>query len=160
MKKLKIILISSCIFIVICIVTYLYTAQKLIDTKYATEFSEAITTSDIRIADKYFDQNTIIICGTKKGVYKELRKNVLKRFQDIEEISMTTYGHGDDKFINGIQRVDITAFITDEVQKKKWGDFPLYIELERKGIGVFRIKTVEFNNEFLEELFFGSTNGS
>lgn len=160
MKKRKIIVVIVSIFILSCIAVYLYIVQKTIDTKYATEFSEVLKTGDISIVDKYFDQNTVIICADKSGSYKELRKNIIKIFQDNRKFTMTTYGHGDDKFTNGIQKVEITAFITDELQKKKWGDFPLSIAIEKFSVYGFKIKTVEFENEFLKELFFGSTNGS
>ncbi|WP_010251030.1 hypothetical protein [Acetivibrio cellulolyticus] len=157
MKKRKIIIIIASVFILSCITIYLYIVQKTVDTKYATGFSEVLKTGDISVVDKYFDQNTVIICANKSGSYKELRKNIIKMFQDNRKFTITTYGHGDDKFTNSIQRVGITAVITDELQEKKWGDFPLSIEIEKFGVYGFKIKTVEFENEFLEELFFGST---
>lgn len=127
-----------------------------IDTRYATRFSEVLESKDIRVADGYFDQDTVIACGDKKGVYRDLRENVINKFQYKGKISVTTYGHGNNKFIKAIQRVGVIAFITDELQKKKWGDFPLFIDIKKVGICAFKIKTVEFKNEYLEELFFGS----
>jgi len=155
MKKNKNILVIVIIFIFCCITIYLIIVRMTIDTKYVREFSEVLKTGNINIVDKYFDNDTIIICGDKRGSYRELRNNIKKMFQNNREFTITTYGHGNDKFTKGIQKVGITAFITDELHEKAWGDFPLSIEIERFCVFGFRIKTVEFENEFLEEMFFG-----
>jgi hypothetical protein len=139
------------------IAVYLFIVQRTVDTKYATGFSKVLESGNINVVDKYFDHDTIIICPDKSGSYKELRENIVKMFQDKREFTITTYGHGNDKFTKGIQKVGITASITDELQEKSWGDFPLYIEIEKFCVFVFKIKTVEFENEFLEEMFFGTT---
>jgi hypothetical protein len=160
MRKNKIFVVATSVFILGCAILYLYILNIQIDTKYATRFSEVLEKGDIKVADKYFSQDTVIVCAGKSGIYRDLRKNVINKFQDKRKITVTTYGHGNDKFVNGIQEVGITAVITDELQKKKWGDFPFSIYIEKVSICSFNVKTVKFENEFLEELFFGLTNNS
>lgn len=67
MKKFKIIIGITSIFILSCVIAYLYIVQMQIDTRYSIRFSEILESKDIRVADGYFDQDTVIACGDKKG---------------------------------------------------------------------------------------------
>lgn len=142
--------IAVAIIFVIAYICYL----KSIDTVFAVKFSEVFTDYNISDIDKYFSNDTIIICSGKKDTYKNLRTNVVtacgeKRYSFADGSS---YGCGDDKFTDGTQTVNITLF--GKLDGKDIGECNISMRLKKSGFFKFKIDTVSCDAPIFEYLFY------
>lgn len=102
--------------------------------------------------DKYLNSETLI---TYKGItdtYGNLRNNVIKAFE-MKEYKMTegySYGHGNDVFINGIQNIGIQSYVDSD----KYSSNFVSMDIERKWLIFYRVKTMSSNDDFFAYLFF------
>lgn len=158
MKKTFIVLITIAIAVALVIVSYCYIQLKWVDTRYAKSFARVLGSKDIALVDEYFDMDTIIICKGKKGSYSDLRVNILDSYlqKKFKLSNDGSYGNGNDKFINNIQELNIEVYVQEDFLGKHRGDILVVMEIERKGINSYRVKSVKVEDEFFEELFFGA----
>jgi len=111
-----------------------------IDVKYATKYSNVFASYDIKQVDAYLNESTII---TYKGIsktYGELRENVVNAFKE-KNFSMTpgsSYGHGNNKFVNGVQEVGILVYV--DYSKNENNDESVTMQLEKRGLNKFTVK--------------------
>ena len=154
MKKILLI-ISTIAVVVILAVGYVY-YTKTIDTKFAIGFSEAFMNYNIHDVDKYLSGDTLIIYNGKSSTYEELRENVIsacneKRYSFSKGSS---YGYGNDKFIDDIQIVDIKLY--GKLDGKDIGECNVSMKLRRKGLLRFEIDTITCNDPIFECLFYAN----
>ena len=153
MKKMVIITVII-VFALLIITAILYAAYtSTIDTEYAKKYSEVFGSYEIGQVDKFLDTNTTLSFQEETQTYAELRPNVTKAF-DEKRYSMeqkSSYGHGDDNLVNGIQKVEVSTFVDykDKVSEE------ISMEIERKGLFSYRVKSLKCDGEFFGYLFFG-----
>lgn len=141
------------VVVIFCIMLY-FTYIFHIDTKYAINYSKVLGSYDINQVDRFLNEDTAITYKDFSQTYKELRVNVINAFKEhnfnINEKS--SYGHGNNDFIDGVQFVGIQSYVT--IDNK---NIEVYIEmqLEKIGFNKFKIKSLSSDNEFFGYLFFG-----
>lgn len=128
---------------------------KTIDTKYATKFARALKGYDINAIDKYFSLDTEFIYKENKKTYKELRENIKKACYEksYEFRDGSLYGHGNDKFINNLQTVNIKVF--GKIYGKDFGECNISMVLRKKGFFSFTIESLKCDETVFGDLFFG-----
>ncbi len=153
MKKL--IFVSSGVIVVIisCIAYYSY--LQGIDTKYAIKYAQVFGSYDIKQVDQYLDEETIISYDGTSKTYKHLRENVIEAFKvrKFKMLEDSSYGSGNDKFVSGIQEVNIQSYVN---YNKNNFEVPIIMQLEIKGLNKFEVKSLSSNHEFFGHLFFGN----
>lgn len=153
-KKMSIIISIAFLIVILCFIGVQRIYLKSVDTKYATNYSKAIGGYNIDEVDKYLDKDTQIIYNGMTKPYSELRDNLKKAFDD-KEFNMpqqSSYGHGNDKFIDSVQEVWVITFV--EYKEKLNED--VLLEIERKGLFSCRIKSIRSEGRFFGYLFFGN----
>ncbi len=150
MKKHTIIIIL--LITIIFVGTYSFYINT-IDTFYAKKYSDIFGSYDIKKVDRFLDSNTEITYKGETKKYKELRENVLSAFKarEYEMPDESSYGNGNNRFVNGIQKIDVQVSIISG----QYSDHRLKMEIERTGLLNMRIKSLESNDEFFGYLFFG-----
>ena len=153
-KKLCITLIILVVAVIIFVFVYKVNISQ-IDTKYAVNFSKVFQTYDINVVDSYFTKDTCIIYNGKQTTYDKVRNNIViackeKKYNFSEGSS---YGYGNDKFINGVQDVGIRLY--GNLCGEKTGECKIKIKLRKTGLFSFEIESVESNDEIFGYIFFG-----
>lgn len=153
MKKV-VLIISITIFILILFsfgLSFYY--SKTVDTEYATKYSEVFGSYNIGKVDKYLNENTLISYQGVTKTYKELRNNLIEAFNEKKYVmpQKNSYGHGDNKFVNNIQEVRVLTFVeyTDKISED------VLLEIERKGLFSYSIRSIKCDESFFGYLFFG-----
>lgn len=156
MKKILLI-ITSIVIIIIPIVGYVYYI-KTVDTRFAVNFSEAFKDYNIDDVDKYLSKDTLIICNGQSSIYENLRENVISACNEKKYLFSdgSSYGYGNNKFIDGVQYVDIKLY--GELNGKDIGECNLSMKLKQEGVFRFKIDTIECDEPIFEYLFFSNTN--
>ena len=152
----KILLILSLIVIIsVFMVGYVYYYNS-IDTKYAIDFSKAFKDYDISDVDEYLSKNTIIVCNGKKNTYDNLRTNVLSACNEKKYLfsNGSSYGYGNDKFIEGIQCVDVKLY--GKLNDESIGEANILLKLKKIGLFKFEIIYLECDEPIFEYLFYGN----
>ena len=151
--KVKIYLVLIIILVVAIVVGFYCAYLCRIDTIYATRYNEVFGSYDINKVDKYLNSETQIIYKGKTKTYKELRENVQSAFREREyEMPQgSSYGHGNNKFVKGIQKIGIRSYIKSN---RHYSD-GLQMEIERVGIFSVKVKSLQSDDEFFGYLFFG-----
>lgn len=148
-------IIGIIIFVIVIggLLSYFY--QRQIDTLYAVRYGEVFGSYDIQEVDRYLNSETLITYKGETKTYSELRENVILAFskREYEMPEDSSYGHGNDKFINGIQEVGINSYI---ISDKHYSN-GLQMEIERIGFFFFKVKSIQSEDEFFGYLFFGIT---
>jgi len=124
-----------------------------IDSIYATRYNEVFGSYDINKVDEYLNDATQITYKGETKTYKELRENVQSAFQEreYEMPKGSSYGHGNNKFVDGIQRISIQSYIKSD----KYYSDGLKMEIERTGIFTMRVKALQSDDDFFGYLFYG-----
>ena len=153
MKKL-IILIAAVLLTVGTAGYIMY--MKTVDTEYAIGFAEAFQNYDINTVDEYFSVDTVFEFNGTRKKYKELRSNIKKACNEklYEFSSGSSYGHGNDKFINGVQTVKI--MLSGIIRGEDFGDCVVIMKLKRTGMFSFAVESVKCDEAVFGELFFQS----
>ena len=148
----KIIPILAALLIIVSVST-IYAYSKKVDTKYAIEFARVFGSYDISKVDKYLNDDTLITYDGNTQAYSELRNNVVDAFEEkaFEMLDGSSYGHGDDLFVDGIQEIGIQAYVTSDEYSSEF----ISMELERKNFISYKIKSLASNDDFFGYLFFG-----
>lgn len=148
--KVKMI-IGTIILIIGCFLNYFY--QKQVDTLYAVRYGEVFGSYDIQKVDSYLNSETLITYKGETKTYNELRENVISAFskREYEMPKGSSYGHGDDKFINSVQEIGIQSYIISEMHYNDG----LRMEIERVCFFFFKVKAIQSDDEFFGYLFFG-----
>lgn len=129
-----------------------YIKSKIVDTDYAIKYSEVFGSYDINEVDKYLDEDTLIVYKGMTKTYKELRNNIIKAFNEKKYVMHNdSYGHGNNKFVDGIQEIGVLTYV--EYNEKRSED--VILELERKGLFSYRIRSLKSEGRFFGYLFFG-----
>ncbi len=79
-------------FIGVLVLNYLYLFN--VDTEYAIRFGEIISDGDIEDFDKFFDEDTKIVCGDEVILYSQARDNIIAYIDSGQRIQMNSYGFG------------------------------------------------------------------
>lgn len=150
MKKVFLIT-SSIIALLLVLGIYIY-AQK-IDTIYAIRYARVFGSYDINEVDRYLNEDTLLTYKGLTDSYKNLRKNVIiafgERVYDMPEGS--SYGSGNDCFIDGIQTVDIQAYVDSNTYSSEF----VSMEIRRKWLVSYEVVSLTSNDDFFGYLFFG-----
>lgn len=154
MKKILFI-IGTIAIVVILVVGYVY-YTKTIDTKFAIGFSEAFMNYDINDVDKYLSGDTLIICNGKNNTYEDLRANVISACNEKRYLFSkgSSYGYGSDKFIDGIQNINIKLY--GKLNGQDIGECNISMRLRRKGLLRFKIETITCDAPIFESLFYAN----
>jgi len=155
MKKILII-ISTVMFAVLIFTAVLYVAYlHSVGGVYAEKYSEVFGSYEIDKVDNFLDNNTILYFKGESKTYAELRKNVIKAFDEkiYSMPQISSYGSAYGKFANYVQEVGICTF----------GDYKgrffegVIMEIERTSLFSFsfRVKSLKSNDKFFGYLFFG-----
>lgn len=147
----KFIIIATLIVIVIAIVIYVY--SKKVDTKYAIEYAQVFGSYDIKKVDQYLNKETLITYDGVTETYENLRNNVIAAFEE-RQYGMpndSSYGHGNDRFVTGVQTIGIQVYINSEEYSSEF----VSMELERHWFVFYKIKSITSNDDFFGYLFFG-----
>ncbi|MBR2743581.1 MAG: hypothetical protein IKD89_08330 [Clostridia bacterium] len=149
MKKVFVIVI-----VVLLILIYTFSLTQ-IDTKYAVRFGDVFSSYDIEKIDEYLSEDTIIICNGKSACYKEVRDNVYiacsespRKFNII-----SSYGHGDDIFIFGPQKVEV--FLGGDFKGNGFDIPSLNIYVKQTSPFTFKITKLESDEPMFDYMFFG-----
>jgi len=137
------------IIIIISVLVY----SKKVDTKYAIEYAQVFGSYDIKRVDRYLNKQTQITYGGVTETYEMLRENVLVAFEEkLFEMPMgSSYGHGNDLFISGIQRIGIQSYVTSA----KYSSEFVSMEIERHWYVSYSVKSITSDDDFFGYLFFG-----
>lgn len=154
MKKILLI-ISSIAIVVILVVGYVY-YTKSVDTRFATNFFEAFMNYNIDDVDKYLSKDALIICNGKSNTYENLRGNVASACNEKKYLFSdgSSYGYGNDKFIEGIQTVNVKLY--GKLYGKDIGEVNIILKLKKIGLFKFEIISLECNEMIFEYLFYGN----
>jgi uncharacterized membrane protein len=141
------------LIIVVAIAIIIYVYSKKVDTKYAIEYAQVFGSYDIKKVDQYLNEDTLITYGGVTETYKNLRDNVVVAFEEkqYEMPNDSSYGHGDDHFVNGVQTIGIQAYINSG---EYFSEF-VSMEIERHWIVFYNIKSLTSSDDFFGYLFFG-----
>jgi len=152
LKKYFVVVILLLIAAFVCL--YCVYLSK-IDTIYATRYNEVFGSYDINKVDEYLNSETQITHKGETKKYKELRGNVQSAFQEreYEMPKGSSYGHGNDKFSNGVQKIGIQSYIKSD----KHYSNGLQMEIEFDGVFSVRVKSLQSDDEFFGYLFYGAT---
>lgn len=150
MKKSIYLFAITAIFFIVGYNVYI----KTIDTKYAVKFAQAFKNYDINDIDKYFSKDTQFIYKENKKTYNELRKNIEKACNEkIYEFSDgSSYGYGNDKFINNLQTVNVK--LHGKISQNSFGDCSITMILRKKGLFSFAVDSLECNEDVFGQMFF------
>lgn len=150
----KTILIISFITVLLVLI-YVYYINS-IDTRYAINFSKTFMNYDIQEIDKYLSNETIIICNGKKDTYENLRANVILACNEKKYLfeKDSSYGYGDNKFINGIQHININLY--GKLNGRDMGECNIAMKLKRNGILNFMVDSLACDEQIFEYLFYGT----
>lgn len=153
MKKRKLFISITIVTVILFSFGLLFCYSRTVDTEYAIKYSEVFGSYNIDKVDKYLKENTQISYQGKTKTYKELRKNLVEAFNEKKYImpQKSSYGHGDDKFVNNIQEVWVLTFV--EYKNKLSED--VLMEIERKGLFSYSIRSIKGDGSFFGYLFFG-----
>ncbi len=156
MKKILLI-ISVIVIIVIFLVGYIYYIKSA-DTRFAINFAEAFRNYNINDVDEYLSKDTLIICNGKSKTYGNLRENVISACNEKKYLFSqgSSYGYGSDRFIDGIQYVDIKLY--GELNGEDIGECNLSMKLKKEGLFRFKIDTIECDEPIFEYLFYSNIN--
>lgn len=135
-----------------------YTVQfDRIGNKYAENFGRVLGSYDISKVDNYLDKDTVIFCKGKKEKYSELRGNIIQAFKSKKfKLSDTSsYGSGSGRFLSNLQEINVEFHVQKDFQERPKGDNLAILEIERKGINMYKIKSIKSEASFIEQLFFG-----
>ena len=151
--KTKIIIGVIILIITGIFLNYFY--QKQIDTLYAVRYGEVFGSYEIKKVDCYLNDATLITYNGETKTYKELRENIISAFsrREYEMKIGSSYGHGNDKFVNNVQEIGINSYIISENHYS----IGLQLELERVYFFFFKVKSIKSDDEFFGYLFFGIT---
>ena len=154
MKRILLI-ITSIVIIIILIAGYVYYI-KTVDTIFAINFSESFRNYNIYDIDNYLSKDTLIICNGKSSSYDNLRENVISACNEKKYLFSdgSSYGYGNDKFIDGIQYVDIKLY--GELNGKDIGECKLSMRLKKEGLFRFKIDTIECDEPIFDYLFYSN----
>lgn len=150
MKKFILIMM---LMIVIVIAIVIFVHSKTVDTKFAIEYAQVFGSFDIKKVDQYLDEDTLIKYDGVTATYRNLRDNIIAAFEE-KQYKMpndSSYGHGDDHFVNGVQAIGIQAYITS----KEYSSEFVSMELERQWLVFYKIKSITSSDDFFGYLFFG-----
>jgi len=150
MKKIVFITVLV-VIVVIAIIIYVY--SKKVDTQYAVEYAQVFGSYDIKKVDQYLNEETLITYDGMTDTYKNLRDNVIIALEEkqYEMPNDSSYGHGDDCFVNGVQTIGIQAYINSELYSSEF----VSMELERHWLIFYKIKSITSSDDFFGYLFFG-----
>ncbi len=123
-----------------------------IDTLYAEKYNEIFGSYDIDEVDQYLNSKTLITYRGETKTYQKLRENVISAFEEkeYEMPNGSSYGHGNDQFVNGVQTVGIQSYIKSQSHTSDG----LQMELEKSGFR-FKVKSIQSDDEFFGYLFYG-----
>ena len=136
-----------------CCVYYAYLHG--IDTAFATEYSKVLGSYDLSIMDDFLDPDTQITCPGYISTYKELRANVLRAFDNKLYHMDSSYGHGNDRFVDGLQSVGAYAYVSLDQPVLQENNELVTMVIEQTGPFTFRVKSLHSDGTFFEYLFFG-----
>ena len=125
-----------------------------IDTKYAIDFSKVFSTYDINRINNYLTDETVIICNNKYAKYAELRNNVERACKERKYKFDSSYGHGNNKFENNIQK--ITVYLFGQLDGSSIGEVNILMTLKKIGLFKFRIVSLECDEAIFEYLFYAN----
>ncbi|HEX9062272.1 MAG TPA: hypothetical protein VF941_19045 [Clostridia bacterium] len=147
------------ITVIIGIALYYFFYLQSIDTKFAIKYSQVFGSYDINQVDQYLNKETIISYKGLSGTYGQLRNNVISAFKEhkFKMADGSSYGSGNDKFINGVQEVNIQSYV---IYKDGSTEVPITMQLEKNGINKFTVKSLSNDDDFFGYLFFGIKNKS
>ena len=150
----KFILIAIVVAIVVLIVS-IYVYSKRVDTKYAIEYAQVFGSYEIKKVDQYLAKETLITYNGVTDTYENLRGNILSAFEEklYELPKDSSYGHGDDAFIKGIQTIGIQVYVNSTEYSNEF----VSMELERRWGISYNIRSITSNDDFFGYLFFGIT---
>lgn len=152
MKKYIYICISISVIIIGFIIYYIF--LQGVDTRYAIKYSQIFSSYDIKQVDQYMTEDTIISYNGISKTYGQLRHNISVAFEskNFKMQDGSSYGSGDNKFINGVQVVNIQSYVDHNNQSI---EVPIIMQLEKKGINKFAVRSLSSDSEFFGYLFFG-----
>ena len=152
--KMKIYLVIIILLVVTISAGFYCVYLYKIDTIYATRYNEVFGSYDINKVDEYLNSETQIIYKGETKTYKELRENIQSAFQEreYEMPKGSSYGHGNNKFVDGIQKIGIQSYIKSD---KHYSD-GLQMEIEHVGIFSVRVKSLQSDEDFFGYLFYGN----
>lgn len=122
------------------------------DTKYAVGFSKAFADYDIHDVDAYFSNDTVIECNGKRNTYENLRQNVMNACAEKSYRFFSSYGHGNDKFTNGVQTVSVVLY--GSLEGEDIGECGVVMSLRKTGMMRFKIESVRCDEAVFEYLFY------
>lgn len=152
MNKKWYILLSAVVLFVLYLCYILF--MNRIDTKYAVDFSNVFSTYDINSINNYLIDETIIICNSKHTKYAELRNNVEFACKERKYQFESSYGHGNNKFKNNVQK--ITVYLFGMLDGESIGEVNILMSLKKIGLFKFEIVSLECDEAIFEYLFYGN----
>ena len=152
MKKFLIVFSGVCFFIILLYITYTIYLSR-IDTKYAIDFSNAFAQYDIDCVDNYLSEDTEIIFRGSKKTYKELRNNVIIACNNKRYSFTSSYGHGNDKFTDDVQKIKVYLF--GKLDSISIGEVNISMKLQREGLFDFKIISLECDDPIFGHIFYG-----
>ena len=140
---------------VIVIVVTISIYSKKVDTKYAVEYAQVFGSYDIKKVDQYLDKETQITYNGVTNTYENLRENIISAFEEnLYELPRDgSYGYGDDIFIDGIQTIGIQVYVNSTEYSSEF----VSMELERRWVISYNIRSITSSDDFFGYLFFGIT---
>ena len=153
-KKALILSIVSAVILAIVLPYMIY--LNTVDTKYAAEFADVLSTYDIYDIDNYFSYDTKIICGDNSKSYGELRDNVISACVQKRYIfpKRSSYGHSNDSFLGDVQNIKI--FLYGTFDNSSIGQVSVDMKLKKCSLLEFEIVSVECDHELFKHIFYGT----
>lgn len=151
-KNMVIFLLSLFLILVIYALSRIYING--IDSDYAKKYADVLCTKDIKLFDKYFNSDTLVFYKDISGEYINLRQNLQNTFSERKYnlFCDSSYGNGNDKFINGIQKISIESFIQ---YNSRSIEVPIEMEIEIIGMNKIKIKSIRSDSIFFGNMYFG-----
>ena len=151
----KIIIIAVSLFVIFGVIMYGLYDFFTIDTRYATRFGNVLSNYNIEQTDEFFNDSTKIISSDKESTYRECRKNIVNAFREknFHIYKNSSYGHGDNRFKNGIQKISIR--LMGAYNDKTLGECIVTMKLKKKDMLNYTIESIESDSEFFRCIFFG-----
>ena len=150
MKKI----VSNVVLVVIVVIAIIiYVNSIKFDTLYSIEYAQVFGSYDINKVDQYLNEETLITYDGMTDIYRNLRNNVIIAFEEkqYEMPNDSSYGHGDDLFINGVQTIGIQVYIDSEQYSSEF----VSIEIEQQWLIFYKIRSITSRDDFFGYLFFG-----
>ena len=155
MKKIYCILLTilTCILIISIFVYEFYLNQ--VDTKYAIEFANVLKTYNIDDIDKFFSGNTKIVYNGKHTSYNKIRNNIILACKEKKYVFSkgSSYGYGNDSFIDGYQDVGIRLYGT--LNGESIGECNVKMKIKKSNIFSFEVESIESDNIIFGYIFYG-----